>query len=30
MAKCESNHITSCTISWENREDIVSAVTKVL
>ena len=30
MAKRESNHITSCTISWENREDIVSAVTKVL
>ena len=30
MAKRESNHITSCTISWENREDIVSVVTKVL
>ena len=30
MAKSESNHITSCTISWENTEDIVSVVTKVL
>ncbi|MBQ6950768.1 MAG: hypothetical protein IJN44_04660 [Clostridia bacterium] len=30
MAKSESNHITSCTISWENREDILSVVTKVL
>ena len=27
MAKSESNHITSCTISWENREDILSVVT---
>ena len=30
MAKKESNHITSCTISWENTEDILSVVTKVL
>lgn len=30
MAKSESNHITSCTISWENTEDILSVVTKVL
>ena len=30
MVKRESNHITSCTISWENTEDIVSVVTKVL
>ena len=30
MGKSESNHITSCTISWENTEDIVSVVTKVL
>ena len=30
MAKSESNHITSCTISWENKEDILSVVTKVL
>lgn len=30
MAKQESNHITSCTISWENTEDILSVVTKVL
>ena len=30
MAKGERNHITSCTISWENTEDIVSVVTKVL
>ncbi len=30
MAKKESNHITSCTISWENTEDILSAVTKIL
>ena len=30
MAKNESNHITSCTISWENTEDILSVVTKVL
>ena len=30
MAKSESNHITSCTISWENAEDIISVVTKVL
>ncbi len=30
MAKSESSHITSCTISWENTEDIVSVVTKIL
>ena len=30
MTKHESNHITSCTISWENTEDILSVVTKVL
>lgn len=30
MAKHESKHITSCTISWENTEDIISVVTKVL
>lgn len=30
MAKSESNRITSCTIFWENTEDIVSVVTKVL
>ena len=30
MAKSASNHITSCTISWENTEDILSVVTKVL
>lgn len=30
MAKSEINHITSCTISWENKEDILSVVTKVL
>ena len=30
MAKNECNHITSCTISWENTEDILSVVTKVL
>lgn len=30
MAKCESSRITSCTIFWENTEDISSAVTKVL
>jgi len=30
MAKSESNHITSCTISWENTEDILNVVTKVL
>ena len=30
MAKKDSNHITSCTISWENTEDILSVVTKVL
>jgi len=30
MAKRESNHITSCTIFWENTEDILSVVTKVL
>ena len=29
MAKKESKHITSCTISWENKEDILSVVTKV-
>lgn len=30
MAKKNTNHITSCTISWENTEDILSAVTKIL
>lgn len=30
MPKRENNHITSCTISWENTEDILSVVTKVL
>ena len=30
MAKSESNRITSCTIFWENTEDILSVVTKVL
>ena len=30
MPKKESKHITSCTISWENTEDILSVVTKVL
>ena len=30
MLKKESKHITSCTISWENTEDILSVVTKVL
>lgn len=30
MAKSESCRITSCTIIWENTEDILSAVTKVL
>lgn len=30
MAKKKSNHITSCTISWENTDDILSVVTKVL
>lgn len=30
MAKSESSRITSCTIFWENTEDILSAVTKVL
>ena len=30
MEKSESKHITSCTISWENTEDILSVVTKVL
>ena len=30
MAKSESKHITSCTISWKNTEDILSVVTKVL
>ena len=30
MAKRESHHITSCTIAWENTEDILSVVTKVL
>ena len=29
MSKKESKHITSCTISWENTEDILSIVTKV-
>ena len=28
--KSESNHITSCTILWENTEDILSVVTRVL
>ena len=26
MSKKESKHITSCTISWENTEDILSYV----
>ena len=30
MAKSKSNHITSCTISWRNTDDILSVVTKVL
>lgn len=30
MVKKESTHITGCTISWENTEDILSVVTKVL
>lgn len=30
MAKSNGSHITSCTISWENKEDILSVVTKVL
>lgn len=30
MAKNESSRITSCTIFWENTEDILSTVTKVL
>ena len=30
MAENKSNHITSCTISWENTGDILSVVTKVL
>ena len=30
MAKSKSNHITSCTISWENTDDVLSVVTKVL
>lgn len=30
MAKGECNRITSCTIFWENTEDILSVVTKVL
>ena len=30
MDKKESTHITSCTISWENTEDVLSVVTKVL
>ena len=30
MARHESKHITSCTISWENTEDILSVVTKIL
>jgi len=29
MSKKGSKHITSCTISWENTEDILSVVTKV-
>lgn len=29
MAKSESNHITSCTIFWENTEDVLSVATKV-
>ena len=30
MKNQESTNITSCTISWENTEDILSVVTKVL
>ena len=30
MAKGSSNHITSCTISWQNTGDVVRVVTKVL
>lgn len=30
MAKGECNRITSCTIFWENTEDILSVITKVL
>ena len=30
MAKTGNNRITSCTIFWENTEDIVSVATKVL
>ena len=30
MEKSKGNHITSCTISWENTEDVLSVVTKVL
>lgn len=29
MAKKENKHITSCTISWENTEDILSVITRV-
>ena len=30
MAKSASNHITSCTISWQNTGDVVRVVTRVL
>ena len=30
MTKSKSSRITSCTISWENTEDILNVVTKVL
>lgn len=30
MAKSENNHITSCTVFWENTADLLSVVTKVL
>lgn len=30
MSKSVSQHITSCTVSWENHDDILSAVTRVL
>ena len=30
MTKHESNHITSCTISWENTEDILTSINKML
>lgn len=30
MVKSERNPITSCTISWENTQELLSAVTKVL